>query len=135
MAEKEKRESPGFLRKVREFRDNPPENPYSNYSYQYLFHRLKKYVRLITSHLKDEKKAKAEVYRHLVRYMLEVQEYIDEFENDLQQLLKEGEIVYFPSEQESVEKINGKIQITVVAKNKISKWIKAYKQFYDEEKK
>jgi len=114
--------------RIKKFENDPPKNLYSRLAYRYLFNRLKTYIRIVMVHKKTEEEAKAEIYRHLVRYMLKIQECIDQFEKDLENLLEDGDRVYFPLEEECIEKTNGKIQIVSVGKDQIHKWVKTYKK-------
>lgn len=124
----EHRTSPAFLKKVKEFKENPPGNPYERMAIKYLYNRLETYVRVVQAKNQDKKKAKAELYRNLVRYMMIVQSYIDKYEEELLDLLDEGEDIYFPSDNEHLKKINNNVEINLMEPHNIKKWIKAWKQ-------
>jgi hypothetical protein len=90
---------------------------------KFLFKRLITYRNVIINRSTNILKAKAEVYRQLIRYTQEVIKVIKELEEDL---IKEKAEVYFPSDNEKLYCEEGQIHITELKTKK--DWVRAYEQ-------
>ena len=111
---------------IQEFKENPPMTDISFNATRLLNRRVSQFINATVKN-RSEKIGKANAYRHLVRYVVEMQEKIEELETDLLKLMRANESVYFADGREKIIKKNDELILSYMNDSDIE-WKKAYKQ-------
>lgn len=111
---------------IQEFKDNPPDSSISFNATRLLHRKLNQFINA-TMKNRPQKVALANLYRHLIRYTVEMNTEIDRIEAELLSALKEGESVYIPDGREKITKTEDELILTQIEDTK-NEWKKAYKQ-------
>lgn len=114
---------------LEEFVDNPPYNETSFNANRLLFRKVRQFINATVKH-RSFKQGKANAYRHLVRYYVELRQTIDDIEAELLTEMKENESIYFPDGKEKLTKKNGELLLHNMSSSK-TEWKKAYKQMLE----
>jgi len=107
---------------VKIWKDNLPKDD-DLYAVKFLYKKIKQYV-MGTVHRSDNKlKAKADIYRHLIRHVQQVLGYIDDLEKEL---IEEKVNVIFPKNKEHV--FCKKDQIYIKSNLSDKDWTRAFEE-------
>jgi hypothetical protein len=112
-----------MLRKVVKIWKDSLKQKYDGFAIKFLNKRFESYKNVVIGRAEDKLKAKADVYRHMIRYAQQVFEYIEELE---QELIDNKVEVYFPEDKEKVIVIKDTLFIEDMETHK--DWNRAYKQ-------
>ena len=113
---------------IKMWKKNLPQD-FERMAVKYLYKRVTTYMNAITSHTDSVVKAKADIYRHLIRHTQQIVKLIAELEKELIEMEAE---VFFPLDEEKVHVKDGEAFITDMKTNK--DWSRAFVQGLEEEK-